>query len=297
MKNDKKVVYLARTFGRRSAENFEDFLAGKSVQIGSKRDDLVITETVQAYDTTKSIKSVKDYKYQLNAKKTAEVNSYFFVGDSIEEVLENIEMLSQQPKNQEAYDKIEEGRPLSSNDLLGSNKVSMCVIAVDSEYLDDLVEQGYAEMREGTYGTDSEKFVTPEIVVGDDGLKNMIKDEDSAEIVVYDEIHSAFESLGQSYDNDGLFGYSYQPEFRVNNVGTMDWESEGSLEQDNSQNSQGVVNAKTKAWQDIKDMYDSGILSDEDYQLMISALGDVPDSGFDIPDDSSTSKGDYTGGM
>lgn len=288
MKNDKKVVYLARTFGRRSAENFEDFLAGKSVQIGSKRDDLVITETVQAYDTTKPIKSVKDYKYQLNAEKTAEVNSYFFVGDSIEEVLENIEMLSQQPKNQEAYDKIEEGRPLSSNDLLGSNKVSMCVIAVDSEYLDDLVEQGYAEMREGTYGTDSEKFVTPEIVVGDDGLKNMIKDEDSATIVVYDEIHSAFESLGQSYDNDGLFGYSYQPEFRVNNVGAMDWESEGSLEQDNSQNSQGVVNAKTKAWQDIKDMYDSGILSDEDYQLMISALGDVPDGGFDFDGDTDS---------
>ena len=92
----------------------------------------------------------------------------------MDNVLENIGILNNEPVDESAYQKIESNKKLSGLDLLGNGKVSMCVMAVDSNYLDKLISQGYGEKRIGTYGTMLDKIQMDEIVLGDDGLKKVV---------------------------------------------------------------------------------------------------------------------------
>jgi len=270
---NKEVVYLARTFGLHSAENFEKFMQGEnSVQLGIERGEVVVTEMVEGVDLSKAISPVEAVKWQDNAKKTAEVNSYFFVADSVEEVANNIQILNNEPVDEAAYERIENHQDLNRFDYLGNGKVTMCVMAVDSEYLNELISQGYGEKRVGTYGTNLDKIQMEEIVLGDDGLKKVLSNEEKTEIVVYDEIHKAMDFVGMDYDKDNLFENDYTPEVVIKDNQFVD-------ENENSNQQVEEKDEISDARQQIEDMLQNGLITQDDYNLMLEALGDIPQGG------------------
>lgn len=268
---NKDIVYIARTFGFKSAESFESFLKGESdVQLGTTRGEVVVSEKVEGLDLSKAISPVEVVKWTENAKKTEEINSYFFVSDSIDEIAKNISILNKEPVDESAYEKIEKNKNQNRFDYLGNGKVSMCVIAVDSEYLDELISQGYGEKRVGTYGTNLEKIQMNEVVLGDDGLKKLLRDGDSSEIVVYDEIHKAMDFVGFDYDKEGLFDNDYVPEVVVKDNEVVENLSEEETENDYKKDK------ITEARNQIDDMLSNGLISQEEYDLLLSAWADIP---------------------
>ena len=146
----------------------------------------------------------------------------------------------------------------------------MCVIAVDSEYLDELISQGYGEKRVGTYGTNLEKIQMNEVVLGDDGLKKLLRDGDSSAIVVYDEIHRAMDFVGFDYDKEGVFDNEYTPEVVINN------NQEVHENTNETQNATRRNNEISDARQDIERRFQSGELSQEEYDFLLSAWADLP---------------------
>ena len=268
-----EIVYLARVFGYNSAENFENYLQGdKSVTLGKERGEIVVTEMVEAVNISKAQNTTEAFEWLDNAKKTSELNSYFFVSENIEEVLSNIVILNNEPVDESAYEKIENHKDLNRFDYFGNGKVSMCVLRVDSEYLNELITQGYGEKRVGTYGTNLDKIQMEEIVLGDDGLKKVLSDDEKCEIVVYDEIHNAFNFLGMDYDKDNLFENDYTPEVVIRGNELVD-------ENANEEQSDDEKDEISRARQQIEDMLQNGLITEDDYNLMIEALGDISQSG------------------
>lgn len=276
---NKEVVYLARTFGLHSAENFEKFMQGEnSVQLGIERGEVVVTEMVEGVDLSKATSPVEAVKWQDNAKKTAEVNSYFFVADSMEEVANNIQILNNEPVDEAAYERIENHKNPNRFDYLGNGKVTMCVMAVDSNYLNELISQGYGEKRVGTYGTNLDKLQMDEIVLGDDGLKKVLSNEEKTEIIVYDEIHKAMDFVGMDYDKDNLFENDYTPEVVIKDNQIVD-------ENENSNQQVEEKDEISDARQQIEDMLQNGLITEDDYNLMLEALGDIPQGGANTAND------------
>ena len=293
---NKDVVYLGRVYGLHSAENFERFLQGESdVQLGIERGDVVVTEMVEGVDLSKASSPVETIKWQDNAKKTAEVNSYFFVADSMEDVANNIQILNNEPVDEAAYERIENHKNPNRFDYLGNGKVTMCVIAVDSSYLNELISQGYGEKRVGTYGTNLDKLQMDEIVLGDDGLKKIISNKEKSEIVVYDEIHKAMDFVGVEYDQANLFENDYIPEVVIQNNEKVAVSSDKTITQSFSESDSdgGRFVQETeesdeiaRARQQIEDMLSNGLITEDDYNLMLDALGDI-DIQKDNPSDDS----------
>lgn len=279
---NKDVVYIGRVYGLHSAENFEKYLLGEdNIQLGIERGDVVVTEMVEGVDLSKATSPVETVKWQDNAKKTAEVNSYFFVADSMEDVANNIQILNNEPVDEAAYERIENHKNPNRFDYLGNGKVTMCVMAVDSNYLNELISQGYGEKRVGTYGTNLDKLQMDEIVLGDDGLKKIISNKEKSEIVVYDEIHKAMDFVGVEYDKENLFENDYAPEVVINQNQVVN-EKQQNEEKDEI----------SSARQQIEDMLSSGLITEDDYNLMLDALGDIPqgDSSEDDGDDPDCEK-------
>lgn len=203
-------IYLGRLLTLEGAEKFEDALQGYKGQIGPnvKLDEIGLS-TVDIEPNFEKYKSdTARYVINKNMEGTRAIHSFCMVGSDLSEVMTNLKICAFQPTSEEAIANIENHKALAQ-DYFGRDRVAVLVIKMPEELFKTYCETGLAG-----YGAESGKYefngsteLLAEAIVGDRVLQDAIKEK---QVILYDEVHKAFDAAGMDYDN-GVFDNYYRP--------------------------------------------------------------------------------------
>jgi len=260
-------IYFGRLLTLDGADNFEQALQGKAVQIGSTviNDSLIVSNVTLRPNYAKFGNSnISRNLIEDNQKQTEAVNSYCMYADNLEEVVNNLLICASQPTSEDAISRIESGE-YEPDDFFARDRVAMVLFSMPEEEFKHARELALIGTGEGVYEYEGGTETLPEAIVNDRVIRKAIH---KGRILLFDEIHAGFEANDVSFDPEQLFDINYVPFNRINNLERL-LESE---EKSSDTNPYGSNTEAGKAWAQIMAMPD---LSKEDKAMMLAALGDA----------------------
>lgn len=219
--NERDFVYLTRVLKEPYCDFLEIYLNGGDVEQLGKPSSATVPSSVES----RLDESFRDSA--ANAKKTAEISSYFFYAPATDDGLNDLRTrtldLLYSPANESGAIKQNNGQKCSASELYGGDITSMLILKAPLDLLEVMGKIGLAELRSGEYGKDDERSIYDEIAIGDDGLRHILRTDKDCSIMAYGEFHNIMNNPNifsdakyNPFDSEKLFSSTYEPSFEVN---------------------------------------------------------------------------------
>lgn len=248
---NQEYVYLGRLLTKEGAESLESFLSGgnpKQLGVAPSENSIRLSEPIEEFDVSKANNTHKALIWRNNYRELKNVNSYFMIGDSLDEIASNITTLAHEPLNESTYNQLlnSDGQILrdENSSFFGDNCPVLIVMQLPSKEVERLIREGLGERAEARYGTDISTEKLSEITISDKGLKEILSSKDN--ILYYGKPHEVISSMSSiNFDPNELFNSNYTPAF------TIGLEKQTSNNIQNSSTKQSIkLSPKMQEWYD-----------------------------------------------